>query len=176
MTITQLLQTTGTAVYPNVLPQLLDQTTCPICHEDFAGGDMLRSLACLHIFHDECFNRWFAEHTNCPVCRQEPATDSINGPPVIAAPGPLGDTLEQVQLQQLQDIASASAPSVPEPVPAPAPAPAPTSTPLRTLAPTPTRTRKLVVGAVCQRRRHRVVGLMATGHDTEAPVTRLGRR
>jgi len=44
--------------------------SCPICFEDFRGGDQVTSLPkCGHIFHPNCINNWLVKSPLCPMCR-----------------------------------------------------------------------------------------------------------
>ena len=42
-------------------------TTCSICMETDTG--LFRTLTCEHIFHKNCIDVWFEQHTTCPMCR-----------------------------------------------------------------------------------------------------------
>ena len=44
-------------------------TECPICLETYQTNENVVNLPCNHIFHVSCIKDWFAEHTTCPVCR-----------------------------------------------------------------------------------------------------------
>jgi len=46
-----------------------DSTRCVICLGDFLGGDRVRRLACMHLFHVKCVDSWLTIHRECPVCR-----------------------------------------------------------------------------------------------------------
>ncbi|GAB4814091.1 hypothetical protein N2152v2_001137 [Parachlorella kessleri] len=54
-------------------------TSCPICVEDYASGDVLRALPCGHRFHLECIDKWLLSSTDysrppaCPMCNAEVA-------------------------------------------------------------------------------------------------------
>ena len=45
------------------------QKKCTICMEDFAAGDALRCLPCLHSYHLACIDRWLKLSQTCPVCK-----------------------------------------------------------------------------------------------------------
>ena len=42
---------------------------CAICLEDYAEGESLRHLPCLHSYHAGCVDRWFEHSVECPVCK-----------------------------------------------------------------------------------------------------------
>ncbi|KAJ1533256.1 hypothetical protein HK096_005468, partial [Nowakowskiella sp. JEL0078] len=43
---------------------------CAVCIEDFVNGDVLRVLACSHVFHRECIDNWLTTRSVlCPLCR-----------------------------------------------------------------------------------------------------------
>ncbi|KAL4440345.1 hypothetical protein ABPG75_003346 [Micractinium tetrahymenae] len=52
-------------------------STCTVCCEDYAAGDVLRLLHCGHRFHLECIDRWLLSSTDysrppaCPICNAE---------------------------------------------------------------------------------------------------------
>jgi len=43
--------------------------SCVICLGDFISGNMVRRLACLHLFHTSCVDNWLLNNRVCPVCR-----------------------------------------------------------------------------------------------------------
>lgn len=45
------------------------QKQCMVCLEDFANGDDLKTLPCLHIYHQACIERWLGTDNSCPVCK-----------------------------------------------------------------------------------------------------------
>lgn len=49
------------------LPQ--DSRECSICLSDFCDGEQVARLPCLHLFHQECCQSWFANKACCPVCQ-----------------------------------------------------------------------------------------------------------
>ena len=49
----------------------LSDSSCPICAEDFAVGDIVASKLpmCQHSFHSHCVKKWFDVNNTCPICR-----------------------------------------------------------------------------------------------------------
>ena len=47
--------------------------TCSVCLQDFAGGETVRTLPCLHHFHPGCVDPWLRQRGRnlaaCPVCK-----------------------------------------------------------------------------------------------------------
>jgi len=46
-----------------------NQTTCPVCLCEFEKGEKLKSLPCVHYYHEECIDRWLMVGHACPVCK-----------------------------------------------------------------------------------------------------------
>jgi len=46
-----------------------NNSTCPICLEDFSEGEIASILPCYHIFHRNCIEPWFKKQNSCPNCR-----------------------------------------------------------------------------------------------------------
>lgn len=44
--------------------------TCSVCINEYATGNKLRRLPCMHEFHIHCIDRWLSENSTCPICRQ----------------------------------------------------------------------------------------------------------
>ncbi|XP_043714833.1 RING-H2 finger protein ATL34-like [Telopea speciosissima] len=43
---------------------------CAVCLNEFEDEDTIRLLPkCNHVFHADCIDAWFSNHTTCPVCR-----------------------------------------------------------------------------------------------------------
>mmetsp|Transcript_5830 Transcript_5830/g.24108 ORF Transcript_5830/g.24108 Transcript_5830/m.24108 type:complete len:143 (+) Transcript_5830:2607-3035(+) len=50
-------------------PSCEDHARCAVCLEDYAEGESLRHLPCLHSYHAGCVDRWFEHSVECPVCK-----------------------------------------------------------------------------------------------------------
>lgn len=48
-----------------------DREICTICMDEFEAKDSCYLLACNHIFHEACVNRWLSIAHSCPICRRE---------------------------------------------------------------------------------------------------------
>lgn len=42
---------------------------CSICMDDFAVGNNVKTMQCLHVFHTACIDQWLHESLMCPVCK-----------------------------------------------------------------------------------------------------------
>ena len=42
---------------------------CAICLQQLREGELVRTLPCLHMFHNECIKPWLYRHATCPDCR-----------------------------------------------------------------------------------------------------------
>lgn len=47
-----------------------EEAQCPVCLENIQSN-AVKLLHCEHIFHKNCIERWFQNHTTCPVCRMD---------------------------------------------------------------------------------------------------------
>lgn len=57
----------------STVPQTsFSQTICPICLDDFVGGETeVRELPCRHIFHPECIDLFLRDTSSlCPMCKK----------------------------------------------------------------------------------------------------------
>ncbi|KAM3205070.1 RING-H2 finger protein ATL52-like [Capsicum annuum] len=53
----------------------VDQTECAVCLGELEDKELVRLLPnCRHAFHVPCIDKWFVEHSSCPICRA-PVTD-----------------------------------------------------------------------------------------------------
>lgn len=48
---------------------LREQKKCLVCLEEFGDGDDLKTLPCLHIYHQHCVEHWLRTDNSCPVCK-----------------------------------------------------------------------------------------------------------
>eukprot|EP01083_Nonionella_stella_P054006 142688_1 len=48
---------------------------CSICLNPITGGQTVRQLICLHLFHKRCLDRWLAIKNTCPNCVQRVNTE-----------------------------------------------------------------------------------------------------
>eukprot|EP00747_Dinoflagellata_sp_TGD_P215507 gnl/TRDRNA2_/TRDRNA2_88199_c0_seq1.p1 gnl/TRDRNA2_/TRDRNA2_88199_c0~~gnl/TRDRNA2_/TRDRNA2_88199_c0_seq1.p1 ORF type:complete len:403 (-),score=47.99 gnl/TRDRNA2_/TRDRNA2_88199_c0_seq1:58-1200(-) len=46
-----------------------EQTKCLICLEEFGDGDDIKTLPCLHLYHQKCIERWLGTDNSCPICK-----------------------------------------------------------------------------------------------------------
>lgn len=49
--------------------------TCAICLEKYKSGDNLKTLPCLHKYHNKCIDEWLKRFAKCPVCQHEVKID-----------------------------------------------------------------------------------------------------
>ena len=42
---------------------------CSLCQYRYKEKDKLILLPCLHQFHEKCANKWFKQHSLCPICK-----------------------------------------------------------------------------------------------------------
>ena len=56
-----------------------EESTCCICLDVFAEGDILRLLPCFHRFHTPCIDGWLHQQLSggrgvplCPLCKENP--------------------------------------------------------------------------------------------------------
>jgi len=50
---------------------------CAVCLETYVAGDALRRLPCLHAYHKDCVDQWFARSVECPVCKHDVNQDDV---------------------------------------------------------------------------------------------------
>lgn len=43
--------------------------SCAICLEQYATGDLVSLMPCLHGFHEQCLTQWLGIKAQCPVCK-----------------------------------------------------------------------------------------------------------
>lgn len=44
---------------------------CAICLEDFKDGELLKTLPCMHLFHNDHISRWLEIRRQCPLCKRK---------------------------------------------------------------------------------------------------------
>ena len=46
---------------------------CPICLGPFLSSETptVTVTNCLHVYHQDCIQKWLSEHNNCPLCRRK---------------------------------------------------------------------------------------------------------
>ena len=49
---------------------LFSSNRCVICMTDFAMGDPIRFLPCMHIYHKDCIEDWLVRSFTCPSCME----------------------------------------------------------------------------------------------------------
>jgi len=47
------------------------QRECAVCLCEYEAGENVRRLPCMCCFHRVCVDRYFEDHTTCPVCRAD---------------------------------------------------------------------------------------------------------
>eukprot|EP00928_Gymnodinium_smaydae_P026070 TRINITY_DN20574_c0_g1_i1.p1 TRINITY_DN20574_c0_g1~~TRINITY_DN20574_c0_g1_i1.p1 ORF type:complete len:427 (+),score=91.25 TRINITY_DN20574_c0_g1_i1:81-1361(+) len=60
-----------------------DNKQCMICMEAFNSGELLRTLPCLHRYHDQCVAEWLRRSPECPICKRDITELSL--PPTSAS-------------------------------------------------------------------------------------------
>mmetsp|Transcript_42459 Transcript_42459/g.76295 ORF Transcript_42459/g.76295 Transcript_42459/m.76295 type:complete len:352 (+) Transcript_42459:103-1158(+) len=48
-----------------------DNSKCMVCMEHFEQGEALRSLPCLHRYHQSCIDEWLMRSPECPICKHD---------------------------------------------------------------------------------------------------------
>jgi len=46
-----------------------DQIKCPVCLSNFEEGETLKSLPCIHFYHEDCIDSWLLVGHTCPMCK-----------------------------------------------------------------------------------------------------------
>ena len=74
---------------------------CSVCLGDMEVGNVVKTLPCLHIYHDACIDRWLQRNPFCPVCltdladaqqavlwllQQDQETEQLRDEPQLMAP------------------------------------------------------------------------------------------
>ena len=45
--------------------------SCGVCLEEFQNGERLKTLPCLHRYHNACIDKWLEQCAKCPICKYE---------------------------------------------------------------------------------------------------------
>ncbi|KFO57414.1 E3 ubiquitin-protein ligase RNF6 [Corvus brachyrhynchos] len=65
-----LIDNLSTRNYGDIHTESERSKTCSVCINEYATGNKLRQLPCMHEFHIHCIDRWLSENSTCPICRQ----------------------------------------------------------------------------------------------------------
>ncbi|KAJ2805561.1 hypothetical protein H4R20_002041 [Coemansia guatemalensis] len=50
----------------------VDVPICAICLETYCGDSVVRGMACAHVFHADCIDRWLLRRScRCPLCNSD---------------------------------------------------------------------------------------------------------
>ena len=44
---------------------------CAVCRDEFAPGDVLKTMPCFHSFHGACLEPWLKINATCPICKTD---------------------------------------------------------------------------------------------------------
>ncbi|CAJ2657395.1 unnamed protein product [Trifolium pratense] len=47
----------------------LHNQTCVICQEDYADGERIGRIRCMHTYHLDCIKQWLMQKNVCPICQ-----------------------------------------------------------------------------------------------------------
>jgi len=53
----------------NGRPLPVEKNSCTICLNEFKQGETIKTLPCLHIYHNTCIDEWMHVSRTCPVCK-----------------------------------------------------------------------------------------------------------
>lgn len=48
-----------------------EQQSCMVCLGEYEENEVIRTLPCLHIFHQPCIDKWLQAHKTCPLCKHD---------------------------------------------------------------------------------------------------------
>ncbi|CAD8125925.1 unnamed protein product [Paramecium sonneborni] len=48
-----------------------DYMKCLICLCEYEEEDLVKTIPCLHYFHDDCIEKWLKRSRHCPICKNE---------------------------------------------------------------------------------------------------------
>ena len=51
------------------LDETIEEYECPVCMENMATNDIVRTLPCFHRLHKDCIDKWLEVRKTCPICK-----------------------------------------------------------------------------------------------------------
>ncbi|XP_028551879.1 probable E3 ubiquitin-protein ligase ZFP1 isoform X3 [Dendrobium catenatum] len=54
-----------------------DETSCPICLEEFKDEDSQGVMKCQHVYHATCIKKWLGLKKTCPICKALAVDDDV---------------------------------------------------------------------------------------------------
>jgi len=48
----------------------LQNEICLVCQSEYVVNEQIRTLPCLHVFHQICIDKWLGTQTRCPICNR----------------------------------------------------------------------------------------------------------
>lgn len=63
-------QDTINAIQSHQVSPSMQEESCCICLESLQLGEKYKKLACPHLFHDTCLDKWLQVKASCPLCQQ----------------------------------------------------------------------------------------------------------
>eukprot|EP00500_Bicosoecida_sp_ms1_P001276 CAMPEP_0203807898 /NCGR_PEP_ID=MMETSP0115-20131106/1312_1 /ASSEMBLY_ACC=CAM_ASM_000227 /TAXON_ID=33651 /ORGANISM="Bicosoecid sp, Strain ms1" /LENGTH=307 /DNA_ID=CAMNT_0050716583 /DNA_START=399 /DNA_END=1318 /DNA_ORIENTATION=+ len=55
-----------------------EQQTCMVCLGEYEENEVIRTLPCLHIFHQPCIDKWLSANKTCPLCKHDVTDDDTS--------------------------------------------------------------------------------------------------
>jgi len=61
------------SIYPSYkytgTPLPADKKTCAICLSDYEADEDIKTIPCMHFYHQACIDEWMARSCVCPICK-----------------------------------------------------------------------------------------------------------